>query len=146
MPAPEGWQRDAADSKLANHANEIGKTFFDVFEPGGLAPRILGGEVDDPLGPDQLRIARDEHAAHANLALLAGLPILLVGVGKRLLELERNPFAHDTDHVDGIDERLCVRLEDVADQNFDHSGTQSMKKRCLSMLTARSSATFSRFS
>jgi hypothetical protein len=42
-----------------------------------------------------------------------------------LAEAERNSLAHHTDHVDGVDERLGVRFEDVADQNFDHRGTLS---------------------
>lgn len=42
-------------------------------------------------------------------------------VGETLLELQRHAFAHDADAIDGVDERLRLRIEQVADENCDHS-------------------------
>lgn len=41
--------------------------------------------------------------------------------GEGVLELERDTTAHDADAVDGIDECLRIRLEDIPGPEFDSS-------------------------
>lgn len=75
---------------------------------------IFGWEVDD-LGREQ----RFEKVRNAGLHFppLTSLHVVIIHIRESILEFQRNPFPHDADAIDRVDQRLGFRLENVADKD-----------------------------
>jgi hypothetical protein len=79
---------------------------------------IFGGEVDDRRAR---RVAVQTRLTQSHLLGIAPAPVVLEHGRPALLELQRHPFAHHPDAVDGIDEGLRLTREEVADECSKHS-------------------------
>src|SRR5271166_3769454 len=80
----------------------------------------LGWEIDNELWIFEPVRGNNEHLARNHLAPLAGAPIKVVVRWEGLLELKGDTLAHDTDGIDGVDEGVDVRVQDVSLRQFNH--------------------------
>jgi hypothetical protein len=64
---------------------------------------------------------KDKHPSEFQISTPAGRFIRLEIVGEGLLELQRNPTAHDADGVDRVDERFDISVEKVAAHFLNHT-------------------------
>jgi hypothetical protein len=58
--------------------------------------------------------------ANPNLFVFAGSFICPKVGRKGFFEHQGNAFSHDTDRVDGVDQRVCPRVEEIALEKFHH--------------------------
>jgi hypothetical protein len=80
----------------------------------------LGWEIDDEARIGQPTRLKHKHPSRPHLIMFAGGVISLIVLGVSILELKRNAATHDTDTVDGIDERLDILGKDITFLVFDH--------------------------
>jgi hypothetical protein len=91
-----------------------------VLDQAFAAPMPFGWKVDDKprmMKPVQVE---DQHLAGPKFSTVAGCFISLVVFGKRLAELQRDAAPHNSDTVDGVDERFRVCVENVALLKLNH--------------------------
>lgn len=101
--AAKGRNRNGSNLIPACDVNQILQARADVLQPALLPPVALGGEVYDVFGVRGARGAEDKHLTRTN-----DLPVArrLVGIEIRwmsVLELQRQPAAHDANAVGGVD-------------------------------------------
>ena len=63
----------------------------------------------------------DQHAAWLQLLAITGCLIGLEVLRERLSELKRDPAAHHTNAIDGVDQGLSIGLQDVAMFELNHA-------------------------
>src|SRR5271170_2747192 len=61
------------------------------------------------------------HVAWLDLAMLAGSDVGIIVVGECLTKMQRDTFSHDADSIDGIDQSVGARVENVAGDVLDHN-------------------------
>jgi len=77
----------------------------DIVELSHGAPVALCREVEYPRGGE---VTNYVWPPKTNFMTLTPRYVVLIHLREALLEFERNPFAHDTHAVDGVDEGLSV--------------------------------------
>jgi hypothetical protein len=91
-----------------------------VLHSGPATPMPLGGKVDDEarIGNESGRIY--EHSTWLDLSPPCCARVRFEVARERLLELQRDPFAHETDSVDRVDQGFGICLEEVTATLLDH--------------------------
>ena len=105
---------------------QIDQSLDDVGKPRDCPPVPFSREVQNPRRDDT---RKEIGLPESHLAGLAAPDVVLVHIGKTLLELQRDPFAHHADTVDRVDERLGARFKQVALQGSEHDFFPQRKKR-----------------
>jgi hypothetical protein len=110
VAAAEVRKGDRGDAQVVIGRGEARETCLDVLELRGELPRRLGREVQHPAigAPPQ------HEGSHPQAPDIAQPPVLLEHPGIALLERLGDPLAHDPDRIDGVDQGLRRRGEEVA--------------------------------
>lgn len=106
-----------ADATPDEFEGERVEALVDVHQQAVVAPVALGREVDDELWPltrgDRLQF-KDEHVAKLHAALSARSLIKDAIGGVSLLYLQCKALPYHANAVDGVYERLRLRLQNIA--------------------------------
>jgi hypothetical protein len=114
MTTTKGRHGDRTDVEPLHLGDKSFQPTVNVLHSGVASPVPLCWEVDDVLRSDHAAGRYDKHAAGDHFAGCASPLVNPEVLWERLLELERNPFAHEPAAVDGIDECLDIRLQKIA--------------------------------
>ena len=88
---------------------------------------ILGGEIQDPWTN---KVREQVRSPKLNFPGFAPFLVVSVHLGKPLLELQRDPLAHDANAVDCVDKGLRIGVEEVSYSNGDHIAPLQRKNKC----------------
>jgi len=114
------WQGDRVNFLFANNVLERGKAGLNPFELRGLTPMFLRREINDPTRAVQLNAGLHGHPAHVHFARLARGFVGLEILRETFFEHQGNAFAHDSDRVHGIDDRVHAGIEQVTLSETHH--------------------------
>ena len=118
--AAEGRNRNGLNVVAANDFNQVDQAGFDIFHAAVATPMTLGRKIDDEPRVGKLTGGVDEHSARLHLLPLASRFISFEVLRVGFLELQRNTPPHDADAVHGIDQSLCISVENVSACVFNH--------------------------
>lgn len=122
VAAAERRKGNGADAFFGEDAAEVQQSCLDPGKLGGMAPVLLGGEVDEPLGAVEgsAFCKCHEHLADVNFVSLDGGGVGQEVVGEGFFEHEGEALAHYADSVDGVDEGFGGGVEEVSFQEAEH--------------------------
>lgn len=95
-----------------------------VAELGYRTPVIFGREILNPWFNETSINAR---LPKLYLMILAASGVVFEHIRETLLELECQSFSHDSNTIDGVDERLSLGFEKIADQYRNHNSLTQEK-------------------
>ena len=105
---------------LVLHSFDEGlETGFNIRHARAVPPIAFGRKIDDP--PRMGEAMENKHVAWLDLAMLAGSDVGIIVVGECLTKMQRDTFSHDADSIDGIDQSVGARVENVAGDVLDHN-------------------------
>ena len=119
-PAAQRWNGNRSDAQALNVRFQRFQPCLNVLQVGFATPVAFGWEVDDVVRRQDTAGLGDQHAPRLHLAGFTGADVLGVIIRVRLLELQRNAFAHDTHAVNCVDQGLGFGFQDVACGIGDH--------------------------
>ena len=131
QPTAERRDGDRPDPTRADLPGQRLQPGLDVFKSALATPVPLGREVDDVAGGNHRTRLEDEHTPRPHRGALAPGGVCLEVLGKRALELKRDPAPHHADAVDGVDQGLRRLREDVASLVRDHGTTPPLSSTTL---------------
>jgi hypothetical protein len=98
-----------------------GKTSINILHSTLASPVALSRKIYDVLWI-HLAGLEDKHTTWLDLISLTGGSIRFEVLGEGFLELKSEAASHDTDAVDGVDQRFGIFRDNVARLVFDHDG------------------------
>src|ERR1700679_100463 len=103
-----------------HHPDKVSQAGAHPLHFRGMTPMFLSREVDNPTWSQEGRIACRQHMPHPHIARLGGIFVFSSIVGEGLAKHERDTFAHHTHLVDGIDECVSTRLQQISASVSNH--------------------------